>query len=441
MTFPVAARRRTAALAGVALATALLWALAPPARAAGFAAGAARIDITPPLERPGATDPAAFSSCPAAFFTGPRTFSFQEPYRDPIANSHWDVGEPFCDANANGRYDDIFTSGAKIGNPRVATGVQDPIDARAVAISDGSRTAVVVSVVAQGLFNTYIDRMIAAAKQRAHIDFMIVSANHNESSPDTIGIYGGPSTPPVDPLPGLPAASGINDYYMSFLVDQVAQVAADAARSMRPATLSAAQFALPPPLGVRLSDNWPTTDNGETRPIAIDPRVGLLEARDGGGQAIFSMMSLAAHNQEVGHTGTSEFSADWPGYFHRRLEASLGGLAMFLVGDNGSEEDACATSFLCFPNPTPGYTKAQATGEAYADAVAARAAVAQPLRAGSLRYARSDFCVPLENSPAAHVCQPARRAGEAPASGRRLRGRPTALSPPRACSMWAPICS
>ena len=24
--------------------------------------------------------------------------------------------------------------------------------------------------------------------------------------------------------------------------------------------------------GVRLSDNWPTTDNGETRPTAIDPQ-------------------------------------------------------------------------------------------------------------------------------------------------------------------------
>ncbi|MDX6668589.1 MAG: hypothetical protein QOK04_1969, partial [Solirubrobacteraceae bacterium] len=369
--------------ASVVLAAVLLVTGAPSAGAAGFSAGAAKIDITPPLEQAGSTDPGAFASCPAAVFSGHRTWTFQEPYVDLNGNGVRDPNDPFCDANGNGHYDEIFTSGASIGEPLAATGVHDPIDARAVAISDGAHTAVMVSVVAQGLFNTYIDRMIAAAKQRASIDFMVVSANHNESSPDTVGIYGGPSTPALDPLPGLPAATGINDYYMSFLVDRVGQAAADAAHALRPATLSAAQFSLPSPLGVRLSDNWPTTDNGDTRPTAIDPRIGVLQARDGGGQTIFSVMSLAAHNQEVGHTGTSLFSSDWPGFFHRRLESRIGGLAMFLVGDNGSEEDACATSFLCSPNPTPGYAKAQATGEAYADAVAARAVSAQPLRAGS----------------------------------------------------------
>src|SRR2546423_2125574 len=220
---------RFAIAASAALAAALLATGAPSAGAAGFSAGAAKIDITPPLERRASAAPAAFASCPAAVFSGHRTWTVQEPYVDLDSNGHLDRTDPFCDANGNGHYDEVFTSGASIGSPLAATGVHDPIDARAVAISDGAHTGVVVSVVAQGLFNTYIDRMITAAKQRASIDFMVVSANHNESSPDTIGIYGGPSTPALDPLPSLPTATGINDYYMSFLVDRVAQVAADAA--------------------------------------------------------------------------------------------------------------------------------------------------------------------------------------------------------------------
>ena len=78
--------------------------------------------------------------------------------------------------------------------------MHDPIDARAVAIGDGSKTVVYVSVVAQGLFENYTkairDEAIATSKTPGHtpIDDVVVSANHNESSPDTVGIYGGPET-------------------------------------------------------------------------------------------------------------------------------------------------------------------------------------------------------------------------------------------------------
>lgn len=277
----------------------------------------------------------------------------------------------------------------------VATGVHDPLDARAFSLADGSHTAVVVSVVAQGLFNTYIDRMIARAKALAPIDHMIVSANHNESSPDTIGIYGGPA-PPSSPA-GL--QTGINDYYMDFLVAQVAKVAADAAKSRQPATLRAAQFPLPSNIAVKLSDNWPTTDNSTSKPTAIDPRIGILQARATGGAAIFTVMSLAAHNQEVGHGGTSLLSSDWPGYFHSELESRVGGTAMFLVGANGSEEDPCTTPLpRCEPEPPGTFARAETTGRVLAATVAAQAPLAQPLRAGALRYARRDFCVPIENN-------------------------------------------
>ena len=76
------------------------------------------------------------------------------------------------------------------------------------------------SVVSQGMFNTYIDpaRVEAEtlAKQSAHkatcghIDEMVVSSNHNESSPDPIGLYGAPS----DPTGTAGLHSGIDDYYM-----------------------------------------------------------------------------------------------------------------------------------------------------------------------------------------------------------------------------------
>lgn len=380
-------------MSGLAMVIAALLAAAP-ASAAGFRAGAGRADITPPLASAPAPD--AFSSCPAPAFDGPRAFAFDEPYIDTSGDGRFNYPEPYCDANANGRYDGIYSSG---GIDSLVTGVHDPIDARAIAIGDGSKTIVYVSVVAQGLFENYTkamsDEAIALSKTAGHtpIDEMVVSANHNESSPDTVGIYGGPETPA-----GAGANSGIDDYYMDFLQHRVAAAAVQAADASVPATLHAHQFRLPASLRVALSNNFPTTDD-MGKPAAIDPKVGVLQARGSDGKPVFTLMSLAAHNQEVGHSGggVDDISSDWPGAFAARLESKLGGMAMFLVGDNGSEEDPITVPPLPDDDADP-YPQATATGEALADAVVAAVPSVRELRSGKLDFRRTFFTVPLENN-------------------------------------------
>src|SRR4029077_9721074 len=101
-----------------------------------------------------------------------------------------------------------------------------------------------------------------------------VSANHNESSPDTVGIYGGPAEAGVSVL-----NSGIDEYYMDFVVEQVAQAAKQAVDGLRPATLWVREFTIPAGLDVRLSNNFPTTADGGF-PAAIDPKIRVLQARD-----------------------------------------------------------------------------------------------------------------------------------------------------------------
>jgi hypothetical protein len=240
---------------------------------------------------------------------------------------------------------------------------------------------------------------ISLSKTGSHtpIDDVVVSANHNESSPDTIGIYGGPDTGN-----GAGGNSGIDDYYMRYLREQVAAAALAAADAAQPANLYAHQFTLPPNLRVALSDNFPTTDDFG-QPAAIDPKVGLLQARGSDGKPIVTVMSLAAHNQEVGHSknhGSDEqvdMSADWPGYFATRLESQLGGKAVFLVGDNGSEEDPITVPALP-SNALDPYPQAKATGEALADALAAQVPNVRQLRFGKLEFKRNEFTVPLENN-------------------------------------------
>ncbi|MDQ6914543.1 MAG: hypothetical protein M3155_01875 [Actinomycetota bacterium] len=413
----------------------LVLACAPAAAsAAGFQVGAATVNVTPPHtpEEIAKADGNAFALCPPGL-DGPRPFAFEEPYKDVNGNGRFDYGdpaagtppEPYCDANHNGRYDGIWLSS---GTNQMAALVHDDIDARAVAFDDGTKTVVVASVVSQGLFNAYTQDEKLGTKDmrdRAHalrpgIADMFVSANHNESSPDSIGIYGAP-----DFGGSLPAGanSGINDYYMNWLADRVAEAAATAYDRRQPATLWARQFLPPPNLYVEVH-NFPTTADNAFQPRAIDPKVGVLQARDGNGAPIVTIMSLAAHNQEIGHSGNKdpangnlslkrEITSDWPGYFHRGLEAKIPGMAMYLVGDNGSQEDPSTvppvTAAECGPIQNPNdppygqrtdgcYPQAQATGEAWANAVAAQAPKAERLRFGPLISERHEFDVPLENN-------------------------------------------
>ena len=392
--------------------------------------------MTPPSRTSGA-DGSTFAACPSSL-DGPRPFAFEEPYQDLNGNGYFDyqdpatgtLQEPYCDANHNGRYDGIYVSS---GTNQLAAVVHDPIDARAVAFSDGTRTVVVVSVVSQGIFNAYQpdangpigtlgtkDMRARAKRLRPGITDMIVSSNHNESSPDPVGIYGAP-----DAGGALPAGanSGIDDYYMNWLAGRVAQAAARAYDRLEPVTLWARQFLTPSNLYVEVH-NFPTTADDEFQPRAVDPKIGVLQARDGGGKPIVTIMSLAAHNQEIGHSDLKdpahgdvplkrEISSDWPGFFHRRLQSLIPGMAMYLVGDNGSEEDPSTvppvTAPECGPikNPqdppyaqrTDGcYPQARATGEAFATAVAAQAQKAKRLRSGTVTVDRREFDVPLENN-------------------------------------------
>src|SRR5262249_24917065 len=132
----------------------------------------------------------------------------------------------------------------------------------------------------------------------------------------------------------------------------------------------------------------------------VDNKIGVLQARRPDGSNVFTVMSYAAHNQEMGRVGP-EISGDWPLDFARAFERDHGGLALFLVGDNGPQE-APGTNPAVIPggseNHGPSqYVQAQATGEEFAHIVGAAAPDARQLRPGAVTLDRQAFCVPLEN--------------------------------------------
>jgi hypothetical protein len=419
-------------LAGVALLVAASAAAAKPV-GSSWQIGAAKVDTTPPLfdatqdlaDFP-EVDPGRAMTCPRAVYDGTRLWRFEEPYRDTDGSGDFNypdngtgirAPEPFCDYNHNGRWEGIYLSG---GADHHATAIHDPIDARAVAFSDGTRTVVLVSVIAQGIFENYIREARTQAEALAgqatnqscgHIDEMVVSSNHNESSPDTIGLYGAPADP--TDTAGIGLNSGIDEYYMDWLDSQMAAAAVAACDARQGATMREVDFPVPSDLEQEIPNRFPTTtDAGD--PAAIDPKVRVLQALDAQGYPIFTMMNLADHNQDIGQSDTYEeshsLSGDWPGYFHRRLEQDLanqygpghGGMAMFLVGDNGSMEDLITDPRIPDPPCNNGgngcYAQVELTGNRIADHVAAELASAKTVPPGPVGGERSTFCVPLENN-------------------------------------------
>lgn len=394
-----------------------------------FLAGAAVAAITPPLASTTAAGlvdaqfAPEFARCVSALFPSSGRFALQEPFLDLNGDDQWDAGfdlngvptgqrpDPWCDANANGRWDGIYADDGK--GP--ATGVHDPIDVRAFAISDGIHMPVVfASVTVIGMFDAYTEQ---ARYDLAHVfgvrAALVISANHNESSPDTLGLYGALQTPL-----GVGIRSGIDEYYMRFLDMRIAAAAAGAVRALRPAQLFANQvegripagqqgnsYPLLRGLSQRISDQFPTSVAlpGDDRVAAVDPKLGVLQARTPTGRPIFTVINLGAHNQEMGNSGAG-LSADWPGAMEAAFERAHPGLAIYLVGVNGSEEDpesvptAIPNGSENHTNQTTQYIQASATGRRFAAIAARAAASAVRLVPGAVSLRREQFCVPLENN-------------------------------------------
>ncbi|MGI8608018.1 MAG: hypothetical protein ACR2MY_02135 [Candidatus Dormibacteria bacterium] len=346
-------------------------AVAPAGAAAApstWLAGAAAVSITPPPYNP-ADDARDFPGCDTTVFSGKRLFDFEEPYIDSAGTGQFDYTKDlYCDADHNGRWDGLYSSG---GVDHLTEWVHDPIYARALAISDGARTVVIESITAQGLLledDQRIRNGIRAAQPL--VSQVYVSSTHNESSPDPIGIYGAPDN-------GTGSAgvhSGVDDYYISFLVQQAEAAGKQAVGVMVAAKIRVGEF-YPADVRARLSETFLTTDAIRS-PAPGQPAFGTPEATDGkarvlqlvradGGGNIETLFNWAAHNQQVGHAPDQAqapdpndgnrlkrvnraISDDWPGVFAGALASRLGGQAMFLVGDNGSIEDPHA-----FPLPNP----------------------------------------------------------------------------------------
>lgn len=139
----------------------------------------------------------------------------------PAADPQLSVGFADADVSPNvGGKTPVYMAG--FGTNRVATKLHDPIMARAVVLSDGTKKIALVSVDVVGLFLPAVERVRAKVKGFDHV---MVSSTHNHEGPDTLGLWGKSNF-----------VSGVDPDYLTAVVDGCAKAIAAAEKKLTPAT-------------------------------------------------------------------------------------------------------------------------------------------------------------------------------------------------------------
>ena len=383
----------------------------PPGEAS-FRVGAAIVDFAPPQFGKLAGDPADCLPGGSTVFTGARAFAFMEPYIDQQGSGHYDLGDPYLDCNGNGRWDGNYIGGGS-NTPRFYTTVADAPGARAFVVSNGAKTIAVEVLDHEGAFNVYLQRIRdRVAADGVHLDGIFISSTHDESAPDTLGLYG-----VNDPTDTAPAASSVNNYWADYMVTKSAQAIEQAAAAMRPAKIRYAEAIEP----ANLRQCW------SSYPFVDNQRMPVLQAFDtASGAPIVTLASVSQHAETLGFNGDPAernwLSADWPVFFRRALEARYGGVGIEMAGSVGSVETpqvfpgtvsrtpqafenvghpaGCRTLFNAAGTAAPlGYNQeTKALGEQLAGAVAQSLGQATVSSSGDIWGERRDVCIPLTNA-------------------------------------------
>src|SRR2546430_2787751 len=398
--------------------------------APGLRAGAASVDVTPPPHTT-ASDAAFVPICGATpeqvaqLWPGPRQFAFEEPYVDVHGVGRFVPGDPYCDANANHRFEAPYIAGGSGQNhwPASVDAGNGP-GAQAMVFASGEKRVALVSLDSIGMFNVTMDRIRSAVAQLdPAISQVFISSTHDESAPDPIGLWG-PDLSDLPEHPESPAAvsSGVDEYYFDFLVDHVAHAVAQADAAARPAKLSVATGSMPS----NTQSCW------SSYPFIDDQSMPVLQARDRNGKVIFTLANVSTHAETLAFSGVPSYvttlSADWPGRMRADMEPRWpGSVGVEAAGMVGSVEtpavyepestqvlrvpgplhnvpgnpDGCRS---VYPEPASGTPVAEAHafisayGQSIADATAAALQGATTVGAPSISAQQQSVCLLLENN-------------------------------------------
>lgn len=255
---------------------------------------------------------------------------------------------------------------------RRATGVHDPIRSRALLVEDGKTRVAIVVLDVVGLMRPHVERIREKAGDAA--TYVLVASTHNHEGPDAMGIWG-----------RTPFESGIDAKWLDATIDAVAAQVRALAPALQPVSIRAAQ--LEAPVKEFVCDH--------RDPVVIDNALCALQLQGTDGKTVATVANWACH-PEVLWSQNAQLTADYPGYLCGRLEARLGGTAVFVSGALGG---------MMTPEPKRDekgeklrtFEEAERVGTAIADLAADALGKAAPAKDPALTIRTKELLLPCTN--------------------------------------------
>lgn len=273
---------------------------------------------------------------------------------------------------------------AGFGQNRLATGVHDDLYARCLALGTGDQTLVICAADLIGLFYDDVLKIREVVKARAPgVTHLIVASTHDHEGPDAMGLWG----------PG-PLQTGIDEKYMGWLRERIAQAAVEAVHAMQPARLTLARDDHPL-LGLLQSDSRP--------PYVKDPYLFVMHlAAVTSGTPIANLINWSDHPETLGGKNT-EITADYPHWLCQYVEEHMGGTAVFLNGSIGGLLSTNGSS-VSLQDPVTGdvpaddtWRKAELVGDALGQLAERAVKGGEEVRVDSFDFREADVFVPVHN--------------------------------------------
>lgn len=191
---------------------------------------------------------------------------------------------------------------AGFGQKRAATALHDDLWAVACVVDDGQTRLGLVALDAIGLFH---DDVLAVRRRLApdlKLDYTIVCATHNHSTPDLLGLWG-----------PHPLRTGVDRRYREQVIATTARVLEEAVAALQPALVAFEQ--IPMPTAGLVTDT--------RKPEVFDPEIRLMHFVEPTNRRTLGTVINWANHPETVWSGNTEITADYCGYLRQALEQGV----------------------------------------------------------------------------------------------------------------------
>jgi len=280
-----------------------------------------------------------------------------ETFTDENLDREWQSSEPYVDKMGNGKFDGVWL----FGGGRAAQGVENDVEARAMAFVQGDMTFVILSLDCIGLLTSDMD-VIRNDPQLAGlgIDHILVTSTHAHDAPDTMGLWGPTAT-----------VTGRQPFVLARLYAESVAAIKEAVTTVQPANLVIASTKLinDPANPMSRTDDF----NKDIRdPVIFDPTLTIARFVKAGQPSVTigTLVNWADH-PEVSHNDSSveaRITSHYPHWLREKIETGvlaseskyaatdlpgLGGITVFVNGALGGQIGSLRGTHPPGPDGTP----------------------------------------------------------------------------------------